>query len=123
MADLGALRSFFGGVPADLKVAMHGFINYAFKNLRVGLPGHQKPAENFSWLQLDAVTSSNAGQEFSIPHGLGVAPRVAFPCIDLTSSGTQLVTLTVARAADAQRVYFRSGSTNAAFTIFVESRG
>jgi len=123
MADLGALRGFFGGMPAPIKVAMDGFINYAFKNIRVGLPGHQKPAENLSWSQLDGVTSSNANQEFSIAHGLDVAPRVAFPCIDLTSSGTQLVTLTVARAADTKRVYFRSGSTSAAFTIFVESRG
>jgi hypothetical protein len=123
VSDLGGMRGYFGGVPATLKVAMDGFINYAFKNLRVGLPGHQKPAENFSWFQLDGVTSSNANQEFSIAHGQTVAPRVAFPCIDLTSSGTQLVALTVARAADARRVYFRSGSTSAAFTIFVETRG
>lgn len=117
------MRGYFGGVPATLKVAMDGFINYAFKNLRVGLPGHQKPAENFSWIELDFVTSTTAGQEFSIAHGLSSPPRVAFPCLDLTSSGTQLVRLRTTRAADAKRVYLSSPDTNAAATIFVESRG
>jgi len=88
----------------------------------VGLPGHQKPAENLSWLQLDFTTSTTANTEFSVAHGLANAPRVAFPCIDLTSSGTQMVTLKTTRAADAHRVYLASSSTNAAGTLFVESR-
>lgn len=123
MADIGALRSYVANLQSDIKKSVGDALSYGFKNIRVGLPGHQKPAENLSWVQLDGVTSTSANQEFSLAHGLGVAPRVAFPCIDLTSSGTQLVTLTVARAADTKRVYFRSGSTNAAFTVFVETRG
>lgn len=122
MADLGALRSFFGGLPSDLKLSLSNFTNYAFRNLRVGLPGHLKPAENMSWVQLDGVTSSVASQVFSIAHGLGSAPRVAFPCLDLTSSGTQMVPLVSDRVADATRVYLRSTSTSAAFTMFVETR-
>ena len=122
MADLGALRGFFGGVPADLKLAMTNFVNYAFRNIRVGLPGHQKSAENLAWIQLDGTTSSVASQEFSIAHGSENAPRVAFPCLDLTSSGAQFIALTTARIADSRRVYLRSASTGVAFTIFVEKR-
>lgn len=122
MSDIGALRSFFGSLPSESKKAMENFVTYAFKNIRVGLPGHQKPAENLSWVQLDGVTSTTANQEFSIAHGLANAPRVAFPCLDLTSSGTQLVTLRTTRPSDSKRVYLSSPSTNAAFTIFAESR-
>jgi hypothetical protein len=122
MADIGALRSFLGGLPSDVKKAVGDAFTYGFKNIRVGLPGHQKPAENLSWLQLDFVTSTTANQEFSIAHGLASAPRVAFPCLDLTSSGTQMVTLRTTRAADSRRVYLASSSTNASGTLFVESR-
>lgn len=122
MADIGALRALVGNLPNDVKKALGDAFTYGFKNIRVGLPGHQKPAENLSWLQLDGTTSTTANQEFSIAHGLQNAPRVAFPCLDLTSSGTQLVTLRTTRAADSKRVYLQSASTNAAFTIFVESR-
>jgi hypothetical protein len=122
MADIGALRAFLGGLQGEVKKAVGDAFTYGFKNIRVGLPGHQKPAETLSWLQLDFTTSTTANQEFSVAHGLASAPRVAFPCLDLTSSGTQLVTLRTTRAADSRRVYLASSSTNAAGTIFVESR-
>lgn len=123
MSDIGALRSFLGGLPSDIKQAMTNYTNYGFKNIRVGLPGHQKPAENFSWSQCDGTTSTTANQEFTIAHGLSAPPRVAFPCVDLTSSGTQMVRLRTTRPADSKRLYLSSPDTNAAFTIFVESRG
>lgn len=122
MADIGAVRGYLGGLPTEMKLALTNVFTYTLKNIRVGLPGHQKPAENLSWLQLDGTTSTTANQEFSIAHGMQAAPRVAFPCLDLTSSGTQLVALTTTRPADSRRVYFKSAVTNAAFTIFVESR-
>ena len=122
MADVGALRSFVANLQSEVKKSVGDAFAYGFKNIRVGLPGHQKPAENLSWLQLDFTTSTTANQEFSVAHGLASAPRVAFPCLDLTSSGTQLVTLRTTRPADSKRVYLASSSTNAAGTIFVESR-
>lgn len=122
MADIGALRAFVANLQSDIKKSVGDALSYGFKNIRVGLPGHQKPAENLSWIQLDGVTSTAANQEFSIAHGLANAPRVAFPCLDLTSSGTQLIALRTTRPADSKRVYLQSASTNAAFTIFAESR-
>lgn len=121
MADIGFVKSFLGGLPDEHRRAFTNLFTYLLPNLRVGLPGHQKRAENLQWIQLDGTTSSAANEEFSIVHGLAAAPRVAFPCMDLTSSGTQFVALTTSRVPDATRVYFRSASTGAAFTVFVES--
>lgn len=123
MADLGAATSFLGGLPEDQKRAFKGLLTYLLNNWRVGLPGHLKRAENMQWVQLDFITSATASQEFSVAHGLNVAPRVAFPCLDLTSSGTQMVPLYTTRPADTKRVYLRSSSTSAAGTVFVEARG
>lgn len=122
MATPGYVRGLLGSLPDDLRRALGNVFEYTLANWRVGLPGHQKRAENAQWIQLDGTTPSTANTEFSIAHGLGTAPRVAFPCLDLTSSGTQMIPLVNSRTADGSRVYFRSSSTSAAFTLFVESR-
>lgn len=123
MADVGAAKSYLGGLPQDQKLAFTNLLTYLLNNWRVGLPGHLKRAENLQWVQLDFTTSTTANQEFSIAHGLNIAPRVAFPCLDLTSSGTNLLTLKTTRPADSRRVYLSCGSTNVAGTLFVEARG
>lgn len=122
MANSGYVLGKLRGLPDNVKNALTDIFTYVLPDIRVGLPGHQKKAENLAWIQLDGVTSTTANQEFSIAHGLAMAPRVLFPCLDLTSSGTQMPALTCSRAADARRVYLRSATTSAAFTIFVESR-
>lgn len=122
MADKGYVRAILGPLPADQRQVLGSLFDYLLKNWRVGLPGHQKVADNMAWVQLNGVTSSVANQEVAIAHGLASAPRVLFPVLDLTSSGTQLVNLTASRPADAAYVYLRSGSTSAAFTCFVEAR-
>lgn len=123
MADIGFLRGLFAGLPTETRRIFAVFIEYAFSNLRVGLPGHQKPAENMAWVQLNGTTSATANSEVSIVHGLAEAPRVLFPVVGLTSSGGSLVNLTVTRPADSKRVYLSSPSTAASFVVFVESRG
>lgn len=122
MADIGAVRGYLGGLPDSLKKTLGDVFTYVLPNLRVGLPGHQKPAENMAWIQLDGLTPSTALTEFSIAHGLQTAPRVIFPCLDVTSSGTQMIPLICSRAADSRRLYFRSTSTSASFTVFAETR-
>lgn len=122
MADLGYTRSFLGGLDEKQKRAFTQLFDYLLKSWRVGLPGHQKMAQNMAWVQLDATTPSTANQEFAIAHGLGTAPRVLFPCLDLTTADTQMIPLTNSRAADGSYVYLKSSSTSAAFTIFAESR-
>ena len=122
MADRGYVRANLGAFEGAQKVGLQTIFDYLLKNWRVGLPGHQKAAENLAWVQVDGVTSSVANTEVAIVHGLGAAPRVAFPCVDLGTVGAQMVPLTVTRASDASRIYVSSSSTSAAFTLFVEAR-
>ncbi len=123
MADIGAVKGFLGGFPQDQKLALTNVFTYILRNLRVGLPGHLKSAENLAWIEIDGTTSTTANQEFSIAlGGMTNPPRVAFPALDLTSSGTQMVQLKTTRAADKSRLYLSSPVVGAAFTLFVESR-
>ena len=84
-----------------------------------GDPDHQRKATNHRGYFEVSTTASSTG-EFSIAHGLGTAPTLAIPVIDLGQPGARLVPLEVTRAADAQRVYFKSTSTGALFTLLVE---
>lgn len=120
MADRGYVASLLKPL-ADSRLLTQ-VTDYILRNLRVGLPGHQKPAENLQWIQLDGVTHATALGTVAIAHGLSEAPRVAFPCLDLTTANKQMPVLFTARPADASYVYLGSPSTSASFTIFVESR-
>ncbi|MGE0445580.1 MAG: hypothetical protein AB7P99_10150 [Vicinamibacterales bacterium] len=122
MADRGYVRQNLGAFEGAQKVGLQTIFDYLLRTWRIGLPGHQKPAENMAWVQVDGVTASVANTEVAIAHGLGSAPRVAFPCLDLGTVGAQMVPLKVTRAADASRIYVSSSSTSAAFTLFIESR-
>jgi hypothetical protein len=122
VADKGYVRAILGPLEADQRQVLGSLFDYLLKNWRVGLPGHQKAADNMAWVQLNGTTASVANQEVAIAHGLSAAPRVLFPVLDLTTTGKALVPLTVTRAADASYVYLASSSTSAAFTVFVETR-
>lgn len=122
MANIGAVKSDLGGWPVDQRLSLTRIFTYVLGNLRAGLPGHQKRAENFQWIQLNSTTPATANQEFAVAHGIGTSPRVLFPCLDLTSSGGQCIPLQTSRAADNNYLYLKSTSTSAAFVVFVESR-
>lgn len=122
MADPGYVKSLLGGLPADQRSLFGQVFEYVLGNLRVGLPGHQKRAENTQWYELDITTPATANEEFTVAHGLNVVPRVAFPAIDLTTVGSGMATLVTTRAADSKRLYLSSPSTNVALTLFVEGR-
>lgn len=122
MANTGYVLGKLRGLPDNVKSALTDIFTYVLPDIRVGLPGHQNKAENLAWIQLNGTTSSAANQEFSIVHGLATAPRVVFPCLDVTSSGTQMIPLVSSRPADTRRIYLRSSVASAAFTIFAESR-
>ena len=55
-------------------------------------------------------------------HGLGRIPYLAVPTLDVSAVGAKLPILSVSRAADAQRVYFKAdaGSTGAVFSVYLE---
>ncbi len=122
MANPGYIKGLLGFLPSDSRRVFGVIFDYLLGNLRVGLPGHQKRAENLAWVQLDGTTPAVADTEFSIEHGIETAPRVLFPCVDLTTVGAKLIPLSVTRAADNRRVYLSNSSTSAAFTVFVEQR-
>ncbi len=122
MASIGYVKGLLGFLPTDMRRVFGIVFDHILGNLRIGLPGHQKRAENFQWYQLDAVTPATANEEFTVEHGLSDAPRVVIPVLDCGTVGASVPTVTVTRAADARRLYLSSPSTNVAITLFAESR-
>lgn len=120
VADSSYVKSLLGSLQADIKKALGEAFTYVLGNLRFGAVEHQTRATNFQAYWLTGTTSSNASQEFSIAHGLGRIPMVAFPVLPLDQVGVQFVTLQVSRAADAQRIYLKSASTSVALALLVE---
>ena len=119
MAAIGGLLALFGSLPADTKRVMTEYTRAFAPLLRFGPVEHQLKAENFNGFTLVSTTAGSTG-EFSILHGLGRAPFRAMPSLNLNSSGMQMVTLEVTRPADAQRLYLKSPSTGAVFSLYIE---
>lgn len=121
MADIGFIRSLLAGIPDERtrRILVQAF-EHTYGNLRFGAPDHQTRAENFQSYFQHSTTTSTGSEGFSIAHGLASTPRLAIPCLDLTSSGGQLVPLVVDRPSDSKRVYFRSTSTRAAIVVLLE---
>ena len=122
MADPGYIRGLLGPFEGTQKSALETIFTYVLGNLRVGLPGNQKRADNLQWYQLDATTPAVANEEFSVAHGLQASPRLIVPVLDATQVGNAFVPLTVSRPADSRRVYLKSSSTSAPITIYIEAR-
>lgn len=119
MADIASVEAECGALPTEQKKAIVNSFRYVLRNLSFGAVEHRKPATNFQAYYLTGTTSSNANTEFSIAHGLASAPHVILPVLDLSAVGSQLVPLTVSRAADDKRVYLTSSSTGAAIAVLV----
>ena len=121
MASLGGLEALIGSLPADTKRVMTELLRALVPFLRFGPVEHQDKAENFAGATLVSTTATSTS-EFSIQHGLGRAPFRFMPCLDLNSSGMELVNVRVSRPADASRIYLRAeaGSTGKVFAFYVE---
>lgn len=124
MAALGLIESELQGI-SDVKdrAVLLRIFRYVLKELRVGHPTGMvpDPAENFSAAFLTGTTASVANNEFTLPHGFGRVPYLAFGVLPLDQEGAQLVPLTVTRVADNKRIYLSSSVTDAPVTIYVES--
>ena len=117
----GFAEALLGGLEADVKRVLTELVRYVLPNGKFGPPdSHQTKSESFQAYWLKSTTASTASDEFSVIHGMGRTPYLALPCLDLTSSGGQAITLTVSRPADGQRIYFRSPSTAAPVVVLVE---
>ena len=121
MADASYVKSLVGGLDASIRKAMDQAFTYVLGNLKFGAVEHQTRAANFQAYWLTSTTSSNANEEFSVAHGLGYAPNVVFPVLALDQVGSQIVPLTVSRAADSNRIYLKSSSTSAAIALLVDA--
>ena len=104
-------------LPAEVRRPIMAALQYMQDNWRLG---DGVRASNAQWYKFAVTSDAVAGTEFSILHGQGQTPSKLIPVVDLTSIGSQLVPLTVTRAADNQRVYLSSSSTSAAMTVYLE---
>ena len=120
MASMGAVQSAIGALPADLKRALTTIFEYVLKNWRFGRPSDRAPSENFQGSFVEGTTHGTTNTEFSIEHGRGTAPYLAIPVRNLQAVGSKVVDLTVTRAADTRRVYFKSTVTSAPITLYLE---
>lgn len=90
---------------------------YIMDNWRIGTGAR---AINAQLYRLSGTTHATANAEFSIKHGLDSTPTQIIQILDLSVVNSQAVPLTVSRAADGDRIYLKSSSTNATFTILAE---
>lgn len=119
MAALGGLETLLGGLEANTRKVMTTLLRNLVPYLRFGPVDSGTKCENFQGYSLTSTTAASTG-EFSIAHGMGRSPYRIMPCVDLVSSGGQLIPLQVTRPADASRIYLKSSVTNAVFSLYVE---
>lgn len=117
MGSKGKIDVSLNTLPAEYRPALRDAFYHVMDAWKVG---NGERAENAQWYRVTSTTSSVAFQEFAVAHNIGTTPLQVFPVLDLTQIGSQLVTLQVARAPDAQYLYLRSPSTSAVFTVMVE---
>ena len=120
MASMGQIQSAVGSLPSDQKRALTNIFEYVLKNWRFGRTSNQAPSENFQGSFVEGTTHQTTNTEFSIEHGRGSAPYLAIPVLNLQAVGSKVVDLTVTRAADTRRVYFKSTVTSAPITLYLE---
>jgi len=113
----GYVATLLNALDPDIKKVLIPVFDYVQDNWRLG---DGDKAANALWYRVSSTTHTTANTEFSIPHGLGVAPTTLIPVLDLTTPNAQLVPLTVSRTPDAQRVYLKSSSTGAYFVAYLE---
>lgn len=117
MAVKAYVETQINALPQEQRYPLRQAFFYLMDNWRLGTG---KRAENAQLYRLTSTTATVANTEFSIAHGLGVAPTQIIPILDLTQVNSQVVPLTVSRAPDSDRIYLKSSSTNAVFTILAE---
>lgn len=120
MANASYVESLLGGIDRDLRAAFKRVHDYILTNLRFGPATHQTRASNWQAYYLTSTTPADANVEFSVVHGLGKAPYLLIPVLPLDRVGAATINLQVTRAADANRVYLRSPSTNVPVWILCE---
>lgn len=117
MATKGGIDLFINALPTEIRYPLQQAFGYVMDNWRLGTGTR---AENAQWYPFSVTTPAVANTEFSILHKIGVAPTWIIPVVDVSAVGSQLVPLQISKAADSQRVYLKSSSTSAVFTVLLE---
>lgn len=117
MANKGIIDANVNALPEELRYPIRSAFYYLMDNWRLGDGAR---AENASWYAIESTTASVANTEFAVKHNIGAVPGRFIPVMRLNEMGNQLVPLTVSRAADATYCYFKSASTSAVFSGFLE---
>ena len=120
MANASYVTSLLGGLDPGIRAAWRRVWDHVLTDIAFGSVDDQQRAENLRGHFYMATTPSTADVEFTVAHGLGITPRLAFPVVPLNAVNARSVPLTVTRAADTQRIYLSSGSTSAVIYLYVE---
>ena len=125
MATSSHARALLGGLESAIKKSLGEVVDYVFNNSLAFGPIDANEARtrttNFYGRYVKVTTHGTANTETAIAHGLGRVPNV---CWQVTSprvvNSRFLGDLTIARAADENRMYLSSGSTGAVVWMYVE---
>jgi hypothetical protein len=90
-------------LATEIKKVLQPVFDHVIESNRLG---SGTKAANFSWYKVSGTTDPVANTEFSILHGLESAPTWLIPVMDLVSTGTTLVSLTVTRVDSVAFVAF-----------------
>lgn len=122
MADLGFVQQELNALPANLRPVFFRIFQAILKDLRLGHPKQEQPDPlmNFGGGFFTGTTAGIANDEFTIAHGFGRVPYLAFPVLALDTVGAQIVPLAVTRAADDKRIYLSSPTVSADVVLVVE---
>lgn len=122
MADLGYIEAELAALPADQRAVWRRIFTVILRDLRFGhAKGMQPdPLLNFGGGFFHATTPAVINTEFTLAHGFGRAPYLAFPVLLLDAVGSSDGTFTVTQAADANRVYLKCAQASLPCSFVVE---
>lgn len=123
MASSSYAKSLIGGLSADIRSAFARVFEFVLDGgIRFGAVDANARAENLGGVFLSSTTAASTGVEWSVPHGLGSAPRFVMQVMRPSVVNSRVIPdLQISRAADANRLYFVSPtSTGAVFYLYVE---
>ena len=120
MADLGHLKMLVGSLDAKTKQSLYQVLDHLVTDIAIGRIEDQGRSQNLRGHFHLATTPATADEEFSIAHGLGVAPYTLIPVLPVDLAGARIPRLEVSRAADSQRVYLKSPEVSTTFYALIE---
>lgn len=123
MASSSYAKSLIGGLNADIRAAFARVFEFVLDGgIRFGAVDANSRAENLGGVFLSSTTAASTGAEWSVQHGLGSAPRFVMQVMRPSVVNSRVIPdLQISRAADANRLYFKSAtSTGAVFYLYVE---